>query len=85
MHFNSFISVVVMAAIASQAEADKCYALALSSGDQSAAYQAGVLKGLTEAHGAAETAYTAVSGISGGAVNAAILSSFAVGQESSAA
>jgi predicted acylesterase/phospholipase RssA len=59
--------------------------LAFSSGDQSSAYQAGVLKGLVETYGSAETNYTAVSGVSGGGVNAAILGSFPVGQEASAA
>lgn len=44
-----------------------------------------MLKGLVEAHGASETNYTAVSGVSGGGVNAAILGSFPVGQEASAA
>lgn len=70
--------------MASQALADKCYALAFSSGDQTAAYQAGVLKGLTEAYGAEQTSYTAISGVAGGAVNAAILASYPVGQEAAA-
>jgi predicted acylesterase/phospholipase RssA len=75
----------VLALTATKAYADKCYALAFSSGDQSSAYQAGVLKGLIQAHGASETAYSAVSGVSGGGVNAALLGSFTVGQETSAA
>ena len=62
-----------------------CYALALSAGDQSAAYQAGVLQGLAEIYSAGEANYTAVSGVAGGAVNAAILANFAVGSELSAA
>lgn len=38
-----------------------------------------------QALGADQTAYTAVSGVSGGAVNAAILGSFPVGEEDEAA
>ena len=75
----------VAAVMAGQVAADKCYALAFSSGDESSAYQAGVLKGFVEAMGAAETAYQAVSGVSGGAVNSTILASYAVGQEADAA
>jgi predicted acylesterase/phospholipase RssA len=44
-----------------------------------------VLKGLVQALGLDQTAYSAVSGVSGGAVNAAILGSFPVGQEADAA
>ena len=59
---------------------NKCYALALSSGDQNSVYQAGVLKGLIQGAGSsAGFAYQAVSGVQGGAMNAAILASFAVG------
>lgn len=45
------------------------------------------MKGLTEKYSgsSSEIGYTAVSGISGGAVNAALLSSFAVGEEVEAA
>lgn len=75
----------VLALSAQQAMADTCYALAFSSGDQSSAYQAGALQGLVQTLTADETAYTAVSGVSGGGVNAALLGSYAVGQEASAA
>lgn len=75
----------VLALSATQAYADKCYALAFSSGDQSSAYQAGALKGLVSVLGPNETAYSAVSGVSGGGVNAALLGSFALGQEADAA
>ena len=44
-----------------------------------------MLQGLTQSHTAAEVAYSAVSGVSGGGVNAAILGSYAVGSESAAA
>ena len=75
----------VLALTATQAYADKCYALAFSSGEQSSAYTAGALKGLANGLGADATAYSAVSGVSGGGVNASILGSFAVGQELDAA
>ena len=65
--------------------ADKCYALAFSSGDQSSAYQAGVLQGFAQAMDATDMAYSAVSGVSGGAVNTSIMANYAVGQESAAA
>ena len=79
-------AILALALTSMQALADssKCYAICFSSGEQSAAYTAGVLQGLSETLGAAETAYTAVSGVSGGGVNAAILGSFQVGQESEA-
>ena len=79
------ITAAILALAAQQAQAGKCYALAFSSGDESAAYQAGVLKGLAESYDASEVAYSAISGISGGAVNAAILANFEAGQEAAAA
>lgn len=65
----------------------KCRALALSSGDESAAYQAGVLKGIVNSSKLTsdDWAYDTVSGISGGALNAVLLSSFPKGQEQAAA
>ena len=78
MYCKAFTVAAVLAAITSEAAASKCYAVAFGSGGQNAAYEAGVLKGLAETHGS-EVAYSAVSGISGGAVNAAILGSFATG------
>jgi len=63
----------------------KCYALALSSGDQNSMYQAGVIKGLSQNMAASEMAYQAVSGVAGGAVNTAILANFPEGQEEAAA
>ena len=59
----------------------KCYALAFSSGDQSSAYQAGVIQGFAQAMEAADMAYTAISGVQGGAVNAAIMASYDLGSE----
>lgn len=45
----------------------KCHAIAFSSGDEDAAYQAGVLKGITTNPklSAADWAYDSVSGVSG--------------------
>jgi predicted acylesterase/phospholipase RssA len=76
-----------LALFATQAHAEnsKCYALAFSSGDQSSAYTAGVLQGMLQSLSKDETAYSAVSGVSGGGVNAAILGSYASGQELDAA
>jgi predicted acylesterase/phospholipase RssA len=84
---NSKIKTIaqVLALTASKANADKCYALALSSGDQSAAYQAGVLSGIFAAQSSELSAYSAISGMSGGAVNASILGSYDLGNESLAA
>ena len=65
------------------AATDKCYALALSSGDQNSIYQAGVLAGLAGAN--AEGQYQAVSGVAGGAVNAVLLANYAAGSEADAA
>jgi predicted acylesterase/phospholipase RssA len=70
-----------------EAATGKCHALAFSSGDEDASYQAGVLKGITTNPklSAADWAYDSVSGVSGGALNAVLLSSFAKGQEQQAA
>jgi predicted acylesterase/phospholipase RssA len=46
----------VLAATATYAAADTCYAVAFSSGDETAAYQAGVIKGLAS-QGAARVNY----------------------------
>jgi len=82
---NAKLTTVSLAALAAQVAADKCYALAFSSGDLQSAYQAGVLKGLIAANGAEAHSYSAVSGMSGGAVNAAILGSYDFGKEAAAA
>ena len=79
------ITAATLALVAQKAQADKCYALAFSSGDESSAYQAGVLKGLVESYNADEVAYSAISGISGGAVNAVILANYEAGKEADAA
>ena len=62
----------------------KCHVLALSSGDESAVYQAGAIAGLVNASAPGDVAYDAVSGVSGGALNTVLLSSFAKGDEASA-
>ena len=48
-------------------------------------YQAGVISGLAATLPAAEMAYQAISGVAGGAVNAAILANYAAGEEATAA
>jgi predicted acylesterase/phospholipase RssA len=56
----------------------KCRVMAFSSGDESAAYQAGALKGITtsEHMNPEDYAYDSVSGISGGAINAVLLANY---------
>ena len=82
---KSFALAALVAVLAEQAAASKCYALALSSGDQNSMYQAGVLKGLATSLDSSEVAYQAISGVSGGAINSAILASYPAGQEADAA
>lgn len=82
---KSFAVAALVAALAQQVAADKCYALALSSGDQNSIYQAGVIKGLFQNMDSAEMGYQTISGVSGGAINAAILASYATGSEDAAA
>lgn len=64
-----------------------CYAVALSSGDETAAYQAGALNGIFKSTklSSEEKQYSSVSGISGGALNAAILTNYTKGDELAAA
>ena len=85
----STLFVATIAALFSQCEGKteatgKCHALAFSSGDESAAYQSGVMAGLFASLPAEDVAYDAISGISGGAVNAVILASYAKGDEKAA-
>ena len=83
---KSFAVVALIAALADQVVAgDKCYALALSSGDQNSMYQAGVLKSFATTYDASEVAYSAISGVAGGAVNTAIMANYPAGQEADAA
>jgi len=65
----------------------KCHGLAFSSGDESAAYQAGALSGIVSSPElkAEDWSYDTVSGVSGGALNAVLVSSFAKGDEVAAA
>jgi predicted acylesterase/phospholipase RssA len=58
--------------------------LALSSGQENAAYQAGVLKGLLSKLPADQINYQIVTGVAGGAVNAAIMGQHAHGNETGA-
>lgn len=68
----------------SASPSDQCYVLALSSGQENAAYQAGVLQGLLSKLPAEQLRYQTVTGVAGGAVNAAYLGQAAPGQEAAA-
>ena len=86
MKISTIAFATTLALTAQEAYAqNKCYAIAFSSGNQQAAFQAGVLKTLAASLPAQERAYTNVSGVGGGSVNAAILASFSPGQEAQAA
>jgi predicted acylesterase/phospholipase RssA len=87
MKFATVVLSTIAVAEAQEVSAGKCHALAFSSGDESAAYQAGALAGLVNSDKLQpeDYAYDSVSGISGGAINAVLLSSFAKGQEQAAA
>jgi predicted acylesterase/phospholipase RssA len=64
----------------------KCYALAFSSGDETSAYQAGAISGIANSKLSPDQyAYDSVSGVSGGAINAVIMSNYTKGQEKAAA
>jgi len=54
---KSFAITALLAVFAQQVAADKCYALALSSGDQNSMYQAGVLKAFATTMDASDVAY----------------------------
>ena len=83
---KTFASIAIIGAFAHQVSAaDKCYALALSSGDQNSMYQAGAIKGIAQTLSADEVAYQAISGVAGGAVNSVLLAAYPAGQESDAA
>ena len=71
--------IAALFAASTSASDDKCFALALGSGEENTAWQAGVLQGLMNKYGIAEHDYDAISGISGGSVNAAIFGSYASG------
>lgn len=75
--------ILFLSCFASKAETqDRCYVLALEGGGDKGAYQAGALKGLVDND--PETKWDVVTGISAGALNAASISIFAVGDEKSA-
>ena len=57
----------------------KCYVLAFSSGDQSAAYQAGAFDALTSTLKPEDVLYSSISVVSGSSVNGALLSSVPLG------
>merc|ERR1719345_148167 len=79
---KTILAMLACAIGAQAADAGRCHAVAFSSG-----YQDGALKGITTSSklSAADYAYDTVSGVSGGALNAVLLSSFAKGSEDAAA
>ena len=83
---SSMIAASLLAMTSSVKAADKCYVLAFSSGDETSAYQAGALSGIANSNLTADQyAYDSVSGISGGSINAVILSNYSKGEEKAAA
>ena len=76
---------LLTSSLTSLVSAEKCHALALGSGDQSAAYQAGVLSGLAKHLPASEISYDSITAVSGASVNGVFLSSYPEGQEVQAA
>jgi predicted acylesterase/phospholipase RssA len=87
-NMKSFIVACLTGVLTTVSAADgKCRALAFSSGDEDAAYQAGVMKGITSSDKLTpeDYSYDAVSGVAGGAVNAVLLAEFGKGQEAAAA
>ena len=79
---KQIISAAVLLLLGSaNAEAQKCRVLALSGGGQSAVFQAGALQGLLESAKNGELEYDFITGVSGGAINGAILSDYAKGDE----
>jgi len=75
------------AASVKAAQDGKCRVLALSSGDEDAAYQAGALKGIVTSDKlqAEQYQYNAITGVSGGALNAVLLANHTIGDEAAAA
>lgn len=63
------------------AKQDVCHALVLSGGGNKGAYEAGVVYGLVHSLKGADVTWDVVSGVSAGAMNAAGISIFAVGDE----
>lgn len=79
-------TLLISSALVSHAvSAEKCYALAFSSGQESSAYQTGALLGLLKKVPSAQMQYSAVSGNAGGAINAVFMGSHAKGDEQAAA
>jgi hypothetical protein len=82
---KSFLVAGLTGAITQVAADGKCRALAFSSGDEDAAYQAGVMKGITTSTlSPEEYQYDSISGVAGGAINAVLFAEFAKGNEGAA-
>lgn len=74
-------ALVLSTLIQSAMAGTKCYALALGSGDEASAYQAGVISSLASVLAPEEIAYSKVTGVSGSSVNALLLARTPIGQE----
>jgi len=68
-----------------KSEEDKCYILALEGGNEKAAFGAGAIKGLVDNLDEKSRKWQVITGVSMGAINAAVISSFEKGQEAEAA
>ena len=60
---------------------DKCHGIALSDSQDLGPYQAGAIAGLIENLESSEIAYTTVTGVALGAINAYLLSQYDIGDE----
>ena len=77
----SIVTLTMLLSSTAYAKQDICHALALSGGGNKGAYEAGVVYQLAHSLPADEVTWDVVSGVSAGALNAAGISIFAVGDE----
>lgn len=78
------ILILISCSVFAKTAGDKCYALALEGGGDKAAYQIGAIAQIVEDSDPAEVQYDVISGVSLGAINAALLAGFPKGQERNA-
>lgn len=79
------LTLVLQISTSSQKGRDgKCRALALRGGGTKGAYEVGALKALHEMLEPIETEYDVVVGVSIGAINAAVLATYPIGEEGTA-
>lgn len=72
---KGLVTLLLTTSLNSMVSAEKCYALALGSGDQSSAYQAGVLAGLVKYLPTDQIGYNSITAVSGSSVNGVFLAS----------